>query len=68
MTELQEALKATSNVIELKPGHKYLLVFRGGVSSEDLKMTQKYLSEMGISSLSISLEGDVELSVVDVPD
>src|SRR5260221_12915478 len=29
MIPLPEALKATSNVIELKPGHKYLLVVHG---------------------------------------
>jgi hypothetical protein len=68
MSELQETLKATSNVIELKPGHKYLLVFKGdGVSYRDLDTTQNRLAEMGISSLSVLLGGDVELSVVEVP-
>ncbi len=68
MIPLPEDLKATSNVIELKPGHKYLLVVKGtNIRREELLQTQKYLTEMGISSLSVILEGDAEMSVVDVP-
>src|SRR6266699_2639560 len=69
MIPLPEALKATSNVIELKPGHKYLLVVHGTqVPREAVAQAQKRLEAMGITSLSIILERDTEYSVIAVPE
>ena len=69
MIRLPEDLKATSNVIELKPGHKYLLVVHGTqVPREAVAQAQRRLEAMGITSLSIILEGDTDFSVIAVPD
>ena len=69
MIPLPEDLKATSNVIELKPGHKYLLVVHGiQVPREAVAMAQRRLEAMGIISLSIILERDTEYSVIAVPE
>ena len=69
MIPLPEDLKATSNVIELKPGHKYLLVIKGTqVPRVEVAMAQKRLEAMGITSLSIILERDTEFSVIAVPE
>ncbi len=69
MRYLPEVLRATSNVIELKPGHKYLLVVKGAqVPREVVAMAQKRLEAMGITTLSIILERDVEFSVIAVPE
>ncbi len=69
MIPLPEDLKATSNVIELKPGHKYLLVIKGTqVPRVEVAMAQKRLEAMGITSLSIILERDTEYSVIAVPE
>ncbi len=69
MIRLPEALKATSDVIELKPGHKYLLVVHGTqVPREAVAMAQRRLEAMGITSLSIILERDTEFSVIAVPE
>jgi len=69
MMPLPEDLKATSNVIELKPGHKYLLVVHGTqVPREAVAQAQRRLEAMGITSLSIILERDTEFSVIAVPE
>ena len=69
MIPLPEDLKATSNVIELLPGHKYLLVVHGTqVPREAVAQAQRRLEAMGITSLSIILERDTEFSVIAVPE
>ena len=69
MIRLPEDLKATSNVIELKPGHKYLLVVHGTqVPREAVAQAQRRLETLGITSLSIILERDTEVSVIAVPE
>jgi hypothetical protein len=64
-----QTLTAVSNVIELKPGCKYLLVFKGeNIHQPSLDRLQAQLTRMGISSLSVTLDGDIDFQVVEVPE
>ena len=63
---MDEPLKFVSNVIELKPGHKYLLVVKGDVSLMALGHAQQGLREKGIDCLCFSL-GTNELDVIEIP-
>jgi hypothetical protein len=66
---VNEPLKGVSNVIELKPGYKYLLVFKGPrLTAKSLHGVQEVLSELGIKGVSIALAMEDELQVIEVPE
>lgn len=65
---MDKPLEAISNVIELKPGHKYLLVFKNTrYKAEEIDYLQGLLREMGIDCLSIDIHKDEDLQVIEVP-
>jgi hypothetical protein len=59
-------IQAVNNVIELKPGHKYLLVFKG-VTPEQMDHILHLLHSVGITGVGIGLEDGESLDVVEVP-
>jgi hypothetical protein len=63
----ENPLQAVSNVIELKPGHKYLLVFNGGISQTQLDHAMARLRASGIESVGLALIEGAELDVIEVP-
>lgn len=65
---LKEALKATSNVIELKDGKKYLLVFHGDkFPLENLQRLSEHLKENGITGLCVALKDGDTVEVIETP-
>ena len=61
-------LQATSNVIELKPGHKYLLVFKSHTISQNaVEFFNGRLREMGIQCVSMMLNKEQSVEVIEVP-
>ena len=66
MNEDLQALQFVSNVIELKPDKKYLLVFHG-VNPHMLGRVDSELRERGFHSLSIATYGDQKLQVIEAP-
>lgn len=72
MSDLPDELKAlqfVSNVIQLEPGKKYLLIIRGIVLAQhDQYQITRALRNLGISCLSLSLPEEAEVSVVEVPE
>jgi hypothetical protein len=62
-------LQAVSNVIEIKPGKKYLLVFKGeGVTDQALQRIVTGLRLEGIDSVGVALDDGQELTVIEVPE
>ena len=61
------SIDAVSNVIELKPGHQYLLVFKG-VSSEEAEQILQVVRAAGIEGVGVGLDTGEELSVIEVPN
>lgn len=64
----EEALKAlqfTSNVIELKPGKKYLLVFKH-ITLYQIEQVNEYLRNRGFDCACISAP-DGEVQVIEAP-
>lgn len=62
-----EELQAISNVIELKPDHKYLFVFSGS-SIPDQKQTAQLLQALKalhIESISLAIQNQDELRVIE---
>ena len=60
-------LKATSNVIELKPDKKYLLIFKGcSVSQAQVIKLKTILANMGITGLCVTIDDDTDLEVIEV--
>ena len=69
MSEDVKPLQAVSNVIELKPGCKYLLLFQGDhVSQAQVAKLRNMLADMGISCLSVTIDTTSDLQVVEVPE
>jgi hypothetical protein len=64
---MSEPLKAVSNVIELKPGHRYLLVFKGAITREQVAYALALLEAMHIPSIGFALWDGVGLDVVEAP-
>lgn len=65
----EEPLKAVSNVIELKPGHKYLLVLKGDhIDQFAGERANVLLREMGIESIYAVIGSNDDLQVIEVPD
>lgn len=60
-------LEAVSNAIELKPGHKYLLVFKGNMTVHQIAPIIEQLRLMDIHSLGIALAENDDLQVIEVP-
>lgn len=61
---LKEPLKAVSNVIELDPTKKYLFVFKGNFTMNELAYVQHRLKSQGIESLALGLREGQELEVI----
>ena len=64
---MDESLKFVSNVIELKPDRKYLLVFKGNVSIMEIDRAGRVLREQGFDCISLSLGENVDMDVIEVP-
>ena len=64
---MNEPLKAVSNVIELKPGHRYLLVFQGDITREQVEYALAMLEALHIPSIGFALWDGVDLDVVEMP-
>ncbi len=61
-----EALKFTSNVIELKPDKKYLLIFKG-VTHYQLVQVNAYLRKQGFDCACISAPDRNDVQVIEAP-
>lgn len=68
MKEPIESLKFVSNVIELKPDKRYLLVFKGNITVHHLNGIIDNLRAQGIHSVGIAIHDDQELQVIEAPD
>lgn len=65
--ERNEPLRLTSNVVELKPGRKYLLVFTGDTLSQpQIQDLLEAMRDEGISTIGIALQRSEELRVIEV--
>jgi hypothetical protein len=65
---MSDPILATSNVIELKPDHKYLLILKGDpINPVAVKMLANTLKEQGILGITIALASDQSLEVIEVP-
>lgn len=63
----QELLKAVSNVFELKPGHRYILVFKEAqVSQKSMGELLTRLKDMGMVGLAIGLQRGQELDILEL--
>lgn len=62
-----EALQFVSNVIELKPDKKYLLIFKG-LNYHQLNQINEALRAHGFDSLCITTFEDQEVKVIEAPD
>ena len=60
-------LQAVSNVIELKPDKRYLLVFKGILTVEQVESFLSVLKAQGITCLGVALGTDDELQVIEMP-
>lgn len=66
---MSEPLRATSNIIELKPDRKYLLVFSGEQVNDGLiRDLQHLLNEQRIGGVIIGLAKGQSLDVVEVSE
>lgn len=61
----KEPLKAVSNVIELDPTKKYLFVFKGDFTRDNLAYIQHRLKEQGITCLALGLSKGQEVEVIE---
>jgi hypothetical protein len=68
MKEDIKALKFVSNVIELKPNKKYLLVFKGNITVHQLNGVIDHLRAQDIHSVGIAIHDDQDLQVIEAPD
>lgn len=55
-----------NTAIELKPGHKYLLAFKGDVTQRDLETLSKHLLALGIENIGLVLH-DLDMQVIEAP-
>jgi hypothetical protein len=62
-----EDLLFVSNTIELKPDKKYLLVFKGNMTIDQLNRVLDYLRSHGIHGVGIALHDGQELQVIEAP-
>lgn len=62
-------LEAVSNVIELKPDKRYLLVFRGleGMKASQLAEISERLSAIGMVNVCLSMPEGSNLEVIEAP-
>ncbi len=66
--EMNEALRAVSNVIELKPDRKYLLVVSGdNINPRAAQEIGEMLQEYGICGVIIHLTTEQSLQVIEAP-
>lgn len=68
MKEDVEALKFVSNVIELKPDKKYLLIFKGNITVHQLNGVIDHLRAQGIHSVGIAINDGQDIQVIEAPD
>lgn len=59
--------EAVSNVIELKPDKKYLLVFSGNYTRKELQELTDTLRTFGFSSFAVALREGETLEVIEEP-
>ena len=64
----ENPLQAVSTVIELKPGHKYLLLFKGDITMEQVNHATAVLRASGIECFGFAMGEGVDLDVIEVPD
>lgn len=65
---MSELLKAVSNVIELKPNHKYLLVLRGPETREEAHQELIHaLQAQGVGGVMVHITEGQSLDIVEVP-
>lgn len=67
MKEDIEALKFVSNVIELKPDKKYLLVFKGNITAHQLNGVIDNLRAQDIHSVGIAINDGQDIQVIEAP-
>jgi len=67
MPDNQEPLQAVSNVIELNPDKKYLLVYKGELTQAQLALVQEILKAQKVSDLIVHLDNQ-EMSVIEMPE
>lgn len=60
------SIKAVSNVVELKPEHKYLLVFKGAIP-EDVHQVLQMIRAVGIVCVGVGLDDGESVQIVEVP-
>lgn len=67
--EVPAPLQATSNVIELQPHKRYLLVFKGEEIDDDaIQRALALLQDMGIDALGIAVDRGLDLEIVAMPE
>jgi hypothetical protein len=67
MDTLGTVLQATSNVIELQPGKKYILAFQSEqMTQNDIRLLQEMMHLKGINGIAILLSRDDVMQVVEV--
>lgn len=59
------SIDAVFNVIELKPGHKYLLVFTG-ITPEQAEQVLQVIRAAGIEGVGVGLDDGESLQVIEV--
>lgn len=62
-----EDLLFVSNTIELKPDKKYLLVFKGNMTIDQLNHVLEYLRSHGVHGVGIALRNGEEVQVIEAP-
>ncbi len=65
---MDKPLKFVSNVIELKPNHKYLLVFKGDITRDQVDHATALLQARGIRAVSLRIGSDDNVDVIEVPE
>jgi len=65
MPEDQKPLQFVSNVVELKPDKKYLLVFKGDIPVDQLNRALDTLRSEGFHGVGIALREGQDLQVIE---
>jgi hypothetical protein len=62
-----DPLRAVSNVIELKPDRKYLLIFQGNFDRQAITELMRMLHMQGVNGIGIALRTDEGVEVIEMP-
>jgi len=68
ITSQGELLHAVSNVIELQPSKRYLLIFKGDTEIEEIEHMLTMLAGLGILSIGIGIRRGQEVEIIALPD